>query len=158
MLVLCMYVQPEMVKCQFFFRFFPQQQFDRQFSFRVEVLNHMGWYLGHKGLLAPTPPSQCGHVSILGQRTHWFWSRSPFCSKLGHLFRFFRSPSYLGTMYFSLPFIPSNQLISAQMESTCFKGILTCALFLKSRDFRDIKNYIRERFPKKEGEKTNNHR
>ena len=37
-------------------------------------------------------------------------------------------------------------------------GILTCALFLKSRDFRDIKNYIRERFPKKEGEKTNNHR
>jgi len=47
---------------------------------------------------------------------------------------------------------------SAQMESTCFKGILTCALFLKSRDFRDIKNYIRERFPKKEGEKTNNHR
>ena len=61
-------------------------------------------------------------------------------------------------MCFSLPSIPSNQLISAQMESTCFKGILTCALFLKSRDFRDIKNYIRERFPKKEGEKTNNHR
>ena len=48
--------------------------------------------------------------------------------------------------------------ITAQKESTCFKGILTCALFLKSRDFRDIKNYIRERFPKKEGEKLTNHR
>ena len=33
-----MYVQPEMVKC-YFFPFFPQQQFNRQFSFRVEVLN-----------------------------------------------------------------------------------------------------------------------
>ena len=98
--------------------------------------------------------SKVPFFSILGQRTHWFWSRSPFCSKLGHLFRIFRSPSYLGTMYFSLPFIPSNQLISAQMESTCFKGILTCALFLKSRDFRDIKNYIRERFPKKRGGKN----
>ena len=65
------------------------------------------------------------------------------------VFRIFRSPSYLGTMCFSLPFIPNNQLISAQMEST---WILTCALFWKSRDFRDIKNYIRERF-KKEGEK-----
>ena len=43
---------------------------------------------------------------------------SPFCSKLGHLFRIFRSPSYLGTMCFSLPFIPSNQLISAQIYST----------------------------------------
>ena len=108
MLVLCMYVQPEMVKCQFFFRFFPQQQFDRQFSFRVEVLNHMGWYLGHKGLLAPTPPSQV---------------------------------------------IPSNQLISAQMESTCFKGILTCALFLKSRDFRDIKLHQGKVPKKKRGKK-----
>ena len=58
-----MYVQPKMVKCQFFFRFFPQQQFNRQFSFRVEVLNPMGWYLGHKGLLAPPPPSQCAHVA-----------------------------------------------------------------------------------------------
>ena len=46
-----------------FFRFFPQQQFNRQFSFRVEVLNPMGWYLGHKGLLAPPPPSQCAHVA-----------------------------------------------------------------------------------------------
>ena len=64
------------------------------------------------------------------------------------VFRIFRSPSYLGTMCFSLPFIPNNQLISAQMEST---WILTCALFLKNRDFRDIKNYIRERF-EKEGE------
>ena len=23
----------------------------------------MGWYLGHKGLLAPPPPSQCAHVA-----------------------------------------------------------------------------------------------
>ena len=38
--------------------------------------------------------------------------------------------------------------------STCFKGILTCALFLKSRDFRDIKNYIRERFNKEGGKLT----
>ena len=37
-----------------FFRFFSQQQFDRQFSFRVEVLNHMGWYLGHKKKLTTT--------------------------------------------------------------------------------------------------------
>ena len=59
----------------------------------------------------------------------------------------------LGTMCFSLPSIPSNQLISAQMESTCFKGILTCALFLKSRDFRDIKNYIRERCKKRKEKK-----
>ena len=42
------------------------------------------------------------------------------------VFRIFRSSSYLGTMCFSLPFIPNNQLISAQMEST---WILTCALF-----------------------------
>ena len=65
------------------------------------------------------------------------------------VFRIFRSPSYLGTMCFSLPFIPNNQRISAQLENT---WILPCALFWKSRDFRDIKNYIRERF-KKEGEK-----
>ena len=55
---------------------------------------------------------------------------------------------------FRLPSIPSNQLISAQMESTCFKGILTCALFLKSRDFRDIKIYIREMFKKEGGKLT----
>jgi hypothetical protein len=58
----------------------------------------MGWYLGHKGLLAPTHPSQCGHVARINRGAPVF------------------------------------------------------------RDFRDIKNYIRERFPKKEGEKTNNHR
>ena len=27
----------------------------------------MGWYLGHKGLLAPTPPSQCGHVARINR-------------------------------------------------------------------------------------------
>jgi len=68
----------------------------------------MGWYLGHKGLLAPTHPSQCGHVARINR------------------------------------------------GAPVFTGI--CGKFLKSRDFRDIKNYIRERFPKKEGEKTNNHR
>ena len=35
--------------------FLPQQWFDWQYSFRVEVLNHIGWYLGHKGLIAPAP-------------------------------------------------------------------------------------------------------
>ena len=26
----------------------------------------MGWYLSHKGLLAPPPPSQCDHVAYFG--------------------------------------------------------------------------------------------
>ena len=34
-----------------FFPFFPNNSLNRQLSFRVDVLNHMGWYLGHKGLL-----------------------------------------------------------------------------------------------------------
>ena len=34
-----------------FFPFFPNNSSNRQLSFRVKVLNHMGWYLGHKGLL-----------------------------------------------------------------------------------------------------------
>ena len=28
-----------------------------------KVQKKMGWYLGHKGLLAPPPPSQCAHVA-----------------------------------------------------------------------------------------------
>ena len=34
-----------------FFPFVPNNSSNRQLSFRIEVLNHMGWYLGHKGLL-----------------------------------------------------------------------------------------------------------
>ena len=47
-------------KCQFSCFFPPKNSLNtmnRQLSFRVEVLNHMGWYLGHKGLLQPPPPS-----------------------------------------------------------------------------------------------------
>ena len=51
MLVLCMYVQPKIVKCQFLFPFFPNNSSNRQLSFRVKVLNHMGLYLVHKGML-----------------------------------------------------------------------------------------------------------
>ena len=35
--------------------FFPNNSLNRQLSFRVEVLNHMGRYLGHKGLLIKPP-------------------------------------------------------------------------------------------------------
>ena len=49
----------ENCKMLVFFPFFPNNSLNRQLSFRVEVLNHMGWYLGHKGLLLhPHPPSQ----------------------------------------------------------------------------------------------------
>ena len=34
-----------------FFPFFPNNSSNRQLSFRVKVLNHVGWYLDHKGLL-----------------------------------------------------------------------------------------------------------
>ena len=33
--------------------FLPNNSLKRQLSFRVEVLNHIRWYLGHKGLLKP---------------------------------------------------------------------------------------------------------
>ena len=34
-----------------FFPFFPNNSLNRQLSFRVEVLKHLAWYLGHKGML-----------------------------------------------------------------------------------------------------------
>ena len=73
-----------------------------------------------------------------------YWAPSPFC-----MLCTCPKSCFGGLNEQSGYLVPNNQLISAQMEST---WILTCALFWKSRDFRDIKNYIRERF-KKEGEK-----
>ena len=39
-----------------FFPFFSNNSLNRQLSFRVEVLNHMGWYLGLGAVIALPPP------------------------------------------------------------------------------------------------------
>ena len=54
MLVYVCLCRPEMVK-----GFSPNNSLNRQLSFKVEVLNHMGWYLGHKVFFgSPTPSPQ----------------------------------------------------------------------------------------------------
>ena len=55
-LVLCMYVQPKMVKCQFF-SFFPQQQFEQTIIFQSRGFEPYGMVSWPQGaVVAPPPP------------------------------------------------------------------------------------------------------
>ena len=53
----CMYVLDGNGEILVFFLFISNNCLNRQLSFKLEVLNHMGWYLGHKVLnIAPPSP------------------------------------------------------------------------------------------------------